>query len=69
VLSGSVVVENIFGIPGMGRLLFDSVGRRDYNLIQGIVLVIGVFIILVNLLVDILYGVVDPRVQYGKATN
>jgi peptide/nickel transport system permease protein len=69
VLSGSVVVENIFGIPGMGRLLFDSVGRRDYNLIQGIVLVIGVFIILVNLLVDVLYGVVDPRVQYGKATN
>lgn len=69
VLSGSVVIETIFGIPGMGRLLFDAVSRRDYDLIQGIVLFIGLFIIAVNLLVDVLYAVVDPRVQYGKATT
>ncbi len=66
VLSGSVVVENIFGIPGMGRLLFDAVGRRDYDVIQGVVLFVGLFIIVVNLVVDLLYAVVDPRVRYGK---
>jgi peptide/nickel transport system permease protein len=66
VLSGSVVVENIFGIPGMGRLLFDAVGRRDYDVIQGVVLFVGIFIIVVNLVVDVLYAVVDPRVRYGK---
>ncbi|MFC8845896.1 MULTISPECIES: ABC transporter permease [unclassified Micromonospora] len=69
VLSGSVVVENIFGIPGMGRLLFDAVGRRDYDVIQGVVLFVGIFIIVVNLAVDVLYAVVDPRVRYGKAAD
>lgn len=69
IISGSVVVENIFGIPGMGRLLFDAVQRRDYNLIQGIVLLVGVFIIVVNLLVDVLYAVVDPRVQFEKVAS
>jgi peptide/nickel transport system permease protein len=66
VLSGSVVVENIFALPGMGRLLFDAVLRRDYDVIQGVVLFVGVFIILVNLTVDMLYAVVDPRVRYAK---
>ncbi|GIT78850.1 ABC transporter permease [Leifsonia sp. LS1] len=64
-ISGSVVVENIFGIPGIGQLMFNAVSNRDYNLIQGIVLFSGITIILVNLVVDILYAVVDPRVQYG----
>jgi len=64
-ISGSVVVENIFGIPGIGQLMFNAVSNRDYNLIQGIVLFSGVAIILVNLVIDILYAVVDPRVQYG----
>jgi peptide/nickel transport system permease protein len=67
VLSGSVVVENIFGIPGMGRLLFDAVTRRDYDVIQGVVIFVGLFIIVVNLVVDMLYAAVDPRVRYGKA--
>ena len=67
VLSGSVVVENIFGVPGMGRLLFDAVTRRDYDVIQGVVIFVGLFIIVVNLVVDMLYAAVDPRVRYGKA--
>lgn len=65
-IGGSAVIETIFGIPGMGRLLLDAVSRRDYTLVQGIVLVTGLFIILVNLLIDVLYAVVDPRVQVGS---
>lgn len=64
-ISGSAVIENIFGLPGMGRLLFEAVQRRDYQLVQGIVLFTGLFIIAVNLLVDILYAVIDPRVRLG----
>ncbi|WP_242864597.1 ABC transporter permease [Microbacterium testaceum] len=65
-LSGSAVVETIFGVPGMGRLLLDAVGRRDYSLVQGIVLFTGLFVIIVNLLVDLSYSVVDPRVRLGR---
>lgn len=65
-LSGSAVVETIYGIPGMGRLLLDAVSRRDYQLVQGIVLFTGVFVIVVNLLVDLYYAVIDPRVRLGR---
>lgn len=68
-LSGSAVVETIFGVPGMGRLLLDAVSRRDYQLVQGIVLFTGIFVILVNLLVDLYYAVVDPRVQLGRKVS
>lgn len=68
-ISGSAVVESIFGIPGMGKLLLDAVGRRDYQLVQGIVLFTGLFIILVNVLVDVAYAYVDPRVQLGRKTR
>jgi peptide/nickel transport system permease protein len=68
-ISGSAVIESIFGIPGMGRLLLDAVTRRDYQLVQGIVLFTGLFIIIVNLAVDLLYAVVDPRVRLGKKTS
>lgn len=68
-ISGSAVVETIFGIPGMGRLLLDAVSRRDYQLVQGIVLFTGVFVILVNLAVDLYYAVVDPRVQFGRKSS
>ena len=65
-VSGSAVIETVFGLPGMGRLLLDAVQRRDYPLVQGIVLFTGVVIILVNLVVDLLYSVVDPRVQLAR---
>lgn len=68
-ISGSAVIETIFGLPGMGRLLLDAVSRRDYPLVQGIVLFTGVFIIIVNLIVDLAYAVVDPRVQLGRASS
>src|SRR5262249_17313267 len=62
-LSGSVVLEQIFGIPGLGRFLLDALNRRDYPVIQGIVLVTGFTVIGVNFIIDVLYGVVDPRVR------
>lgn len=69
IIGGSAVVESIYGVPGLGRLLLDAVSRRDYPLVQGIVLVAGVFIVLVNLVVDLLYAVVDPRVKLGRKSS
>lgn len=62
-LSGAAVVETLFGIPGMGALIVNSVGRRDYQVIQAAVLLIAVINVGINLIVDILYGFVDPRVR------
>jgi len=63
-LTGSVVVETIFGIPGIGRYFVQASLNRDYTLVMGTVVVIAVFIIVLNLLVDILYALIDPRVRY-----
>lgn len=62
--SGTVIIEIVFNVPGVGRLLINSVGRRDYPIMQGIILVTALIYILANLIVDLLYGVLDPRVKY-----
>jgi peptide/nickel transport system permease protein len=62
-IGGSVVIETIFGLPGIGRLLIDSIGFRDFVTVQGVVAVIAVGYVVINSIVDILYGVVDPRVR------
>jgi len=64
-LGGAVVTETVFTIPGMGRLVVQSIGRRDYPLIQGAVMTIAGIYVLVNLLVDIVYVFLDPRIRYG----
>jgi peptide/nickel transport system permease protein len=64
VMAGAVITETIFGIPGIGRLLVDSIFSRDYPVVQAIVLMIGVAVILSNLLVDVVYGYLDPRIRY-----
>ena len=64
-LGGAVVTETVFTIPGMGRLVVQSIGRRDFPVIQGAVMLIAGVYVLVNLLVDILYVYIDPRVRYG----
>lgn len=64
VLTGSVVVEEIFGIPGLGQQFVRGASNRDYTLVLGIVVSYATLIILLNLIVDILYGVIDPRVRY-----
>jgi peptide/nickel transport system permease protein len=63
-LSGAVVVETVFAMPGLGRLIVSSIARRDYPIIQGVVLVVTVIYVLINLLVDLLYPLVDPRIKY-----
>ena len=63
-ISGAVVVETVFNIPGLGRLVISAVGRRDYPVVQGVVLVIAGIYMLVNLLVDLSYLIIDPRVKY-----
>lgn len=65
-LGGAVVTETVFTIPGMGRLVVQSIGRRDFPVIQGSVMLIAAVYVLVNLAVDILYMYVDPRVRYGS---
>jgi peptide/nickel transport system permease protein len=64
VLGGTVIIESIFGLPGMGRFLFEAITQRDYPVIQGINLVVASVIVLVNLLVDALYALLDPRIRY-----
>ena len=63
-LTGSVVVETIFGIPGIGRYFVQAALNRDYTLVMGTVIIISLFIIVLNLIVDILYALLDPRVRY-----
>lgn len=63
-LSGAVVVESVFVMPGLGNLVVQSISRRDYPVIEGVVLFVAVVYVLVNLLVDLLYGVIDPRIRY-----
>jgi peptide/nickel transport system permease protein len=64
VLTGAVITETIFAWPGVGRLLVQSIGFRDYPLIQGCILLIAVTYVSVNLLTDLIYGVLDPRIRY-----
>lgn len=65
ILGGSVLVETVFAIPGMGRLAITSVVNQDYPFIQAIILVIAATTLLVNLIVDLTYGWLDPRIRYG----
>ena len=64
-IGGLVVVETIFSLPGMGRLVLDSVISRDYPVVQGAVMMIAVVFVLANLLVDLSYAVIDPRIRYS----
>jgi len=63
-IGGAVVTESVFAIPGLGRLTIDAILRRDYPVIQGIVLLFSFLYVLVNLMVDVTYTLVDPRIRY-----
>ncbi|KJK26015.1 glutathione ABC transporter permease [Burkholderiaceae bacterium 16] len=63
-IGGAVVIEQIFALPGMGLLLLDAVNQRDYPVITGVFLVVGVAVMLINLLVDLSYGLFDPKVRH-----
>ncbi len=66
-LSGAVIVEFIFALPGLGRLLLDSINSRDLLTVQGVVLVLAVSFVLINFVVDLLYSFLDPRIRAGAA--
>jgi peptide/nickel transport system permease protein len=62
-LGGAVIVETIFGLPGIGRYVFEAIGTRDYPVVQGVTLVVALVFVLVSLIVDVLYALVDPRLR------
>jgi len=64
IITGSVVIETIFGIPGIGRYFVQGALNRDYTLVMGVVLFYGSLIIVLNLLVDLAYGLLDPKIRY-----
>ena len=68
-ISGAVITEQIFVIPGFGRLTIDAVNQRDYTLLQGVVLVAAVGYVVVNLLVDVLYSLLNPRIRVAGSTG
>ncbi|MCI0710223.1 MAG: ABC transporter permease, partial [Chloroflexi bacterium] len=67
-LGGTVIVEKIFALPGLGRLTLTAIDQRDYALIQGATLFIAFNFVLINLLVDLIYTVLDPRISYASKT-
>lgn len=65
IVGGQVLVENVFNIPGMGRLLVNAVLAQDYPVVQGVCIVIATIVVLVNIIVDVCYGWIDPRIRLG----
>ena len=65
-IGGTVIIENIFAIPGIGQLMINSIFRRDFPVVQGVTLVFGVLVVLVNLLADLSYAALDPRVRFDR---
>jgi peptide/nickel transport system permease protein len=63
-IGGAVIIEQIFVLPGMGLMMLEAVNQRDYPVITGVFLVVGVTVMLINLLVDLSYGLLDPRVRH-----
>ena len=65
IVAGSALVETVFGWPGIGRLMYDSIFARDYPTLLGILFVVAIAVVVVNLLTDLLYALLDPRVRYS----
>jgi len=65
-LAGAILTETIFAWPGVGKWLVESIGRRDYPAVQGGILLIATVVIIVNLIVDLLYGVINPRIRHTR---
>ncbi|HYM03941.1 MAG TPA: ABC transporter permease [Stellaceae bacterium] len=66
-IGGAVVIESIFALPGIGRLLVESIYTRDFVILQGVVLFVAISFVLINFVVDLLYAVLDPRIRHGRA--
>ncbi len=68
-VSGAVVVENVFALPGIGNLVVSAIGNRDYPVIQGVVLVVAVMVVAINIGVDVLHSLLDPRIRVGNGAR
>ena len=66
IITGAVILENVFNWPSVGRLSVESMVSRDFPVVQGVVLMVGALVLMVNLLVDILYAYIDPQIRYQK---
>ena len=65
-LAGAVLTETIFSWPGVGKWLVESIGRRDYPALQGGIMLISVFVIMLNLIIDLTYSLINPRIRHGR---
>ena len=65
-MAGAILTETIFSWPGIGKWMIESINRRDYPILQGGLLLIASLIIVVNLIVDLLYGLINPRIRHGR---
>jgi peptide/nickel transport system permease protein len=65
-MSGVVITESVFNIPGVGRLVVDAISRRDYPIIQGVMIIFAAVYVLINLVIDILYAYIDPRIRIAR---
>ena len=65
-LNAAVIIEVIFAWPGIGRLLYEGIFQRDFPLVQGVVMEAGIMIVLINLIVDMLYAYIDPRIRFTR---
>jgi peptide/nickel transport system permease protein len=65
VVAGTIIVEQVFGLPGVGSLLVDAISYRDFPLVQGIIMYITVMVVLINFFVDVFYSIIDPRIRLG----
>ncbi len=61
-----MIIENVFAIPGIGQLMLNSIFERDFPVVQGVTLVFGIMVVLVNLLADMAYAALDPRVRFDR---
>lgn len=66
IIGGTVIIESIFNLPGMGRLVIDTINRRDYPMVQGLILAFGLSTLVINLLTDLSYAWLDPRISYAR---
>jgi peptide/nickel transport system permease protein len=65
-VGGTVVIENVFAVPGIGQLMLNSIFERDFPVVQGVTLVFGILVVLVNLMADLAYASLDPRVRFDR---
>ena len=63
-IGNTVVVEKVFALPGVGAMIFDGINQRDFSVVQGVTLVLATLVVLVNITIDVVYSLLDPRVRY-----